>query len=194
MVVNRNIARPFPPSREKACSRLDGKCRAMFRLLSRTCEIISRTFDIVCRYYHEIPTRRTRTIYIWYKRDDSLIKKCVSGLYLKYCHFPWNMKKKKWHNYKGCFFYFFYYLSKLYPTCFVDSLSEKRKQMHASSWHLLSKTTICECSAGIWINFDTIWTKFYLFRCVKTRNVSFYLLDYSLLSISHISRKKVDLK
>lgn len=94
MVVNRNIARPFPPSREKACSRLDGKCRAMFRLLSRTCEIISRTFDIVCRYYHEIPTRRTRTIYIWYKRGDSLIKKCVSGLYLKYCHFPWNMKKK----------------------------------------------------------------------------------------------------
>lgn len=83
MVVNRNIARPFPPSREKACSRLDGKCRAMFRLLSRTCEIISRTFDIVCRYYHEIPTRRTRTIYIWYKRDDSLIKKCVSGLYLR---------------------------------------------------------------------------------------------------------------
>lgn len=161
-------------------------------VLSRTCEIISRTFEIVhvcC--YHEIPSR-TRSIYIWYKRDNSLVKKDVSGRYLKYFHFRWNMKKND-TNIRVLFLLLFKQtVSNLFRG--QPRSLKKRKQIHASSWHLLSKTTIIECNTGIWINFDTIWTKFYLFRCVKARNVSFYLLDYSLLSISHISRKKVDLK
>lgn len=62
-------------------------------VFSCICEIISWMFEIVyvCCYYEILSCMCL--IYIWYKWDNSFVKKDVLGCYLKYCYFWWNMKK-----------------------------------------------------------------------------------------------------